>query len=171
MITAKPRAASDVTLSTHKSAIETRTDAFCTAVGRHSEMSPADRGRMHSRQILELGTTDGIEVLERPVVMVTVKGARSGKPQYVPLMRVERDGRYALIASKGGDAAHPSWYYNVKANPAVTLQDGAKVVELTARELDGAEREMWWRFAVDAFPPYAVYQTKTERLIPVFLAE
>jgi deazaflavin-dependent oxidoreductase (nitroreductase family) len=134
-------------------------------------MSPADWGRIHTKQILEQGTTDGVEVLERPVVFVTTKGAKSGKRQYVPLMRVEKEGRYVLVASKGGDPAHPSWYFNLKANPAVTLQDGAKVVELTAREVDGAEREMWWQLAVETFPPYATYQTQTQRRIPLFIAE
>ena len=86
-------------------------------------------------------------------------------------MRVEEDGRYAMVASKGGDPQHPLWYHNVKANPRVTVQDGDKVVELTARELDGAEREHWWDLAVQAYPPYAEYQTKTDRLIPVFVVE
>ena len=86
-------------------------------------------------------------------------------------MRVEKDGRCALVASKGGAPAHPSWYFNVKANPAVTLQDGDKVVPLTARQLEGTEREEWWQLAVEAFPPYAEYQTKTARQIPVFVLE
>ena len=86
-------------------------------------------------------------------------------------MRVEENGRYAMVASKGGDPQHPAWYHNVKAHPQVTAQDGDKVVELTAREVDGAEREHWWKLAVEAYPPYAEYQTKTTRLIPVFVLE
>jgi len=112
-----------------------------------------------------------VEVLDRPIVLFTTTGAKSGKQRYVPLMRVEKDGRYAMIASKGGDPAHPSWYFNVKANPAVTVQDGDKVVALTAREVEGAEREQWWDLAVEAYPPYAEYQTKTTRQIPVFVLE
>ncbi|OBG31245.1 nitroreductase family deazaflavin-dependent oxidoreductase [Mycobacterium sp. E3198] len=135
------------------------------------ELSPTGWVREQTEQILKQGTTDGVEILDRPVILVTTTGARSGKRRYVPLMRVEKDGRYAMVASKGGAPAHPSWYFNVKANPAVTVQDGDKVVSLTARELDGAEREQWWRLAVEAFPPYGEYQTKTARQIPVFVLE
>ncbi|MGY4647413.1 nitroreductase family deazaflavin-dependent oxidoreductase [Mycobacterium sp. URHB0021] len=135
------------------------------------ELSPTDWVREQTERILQQGTTDGVEVLDRPVVLFTTTGAKSGKQRYVPLMRVEKDGRYAMIASKGGDPAHPSWYFNVKANPAVTVQDGDKVVALTAREVEGAEREQWWDLAVAAYPPYAEYQTKTTRQIPVFVLE
>jgi F420H(2)-dependent quinone reductase len=135
------------------------------------ELSPTGWVREQTEQILQQGTTDGVEILDRPVVLVTTTGAKSGKQRYVPLMRVEKDGRYAMVASKGGAPAHPSWYFNVKTNPAVTVQDGDKVVALTARELEGSEREQWWRLAVDAFPPYAEYQTKTARQIPVFVLE
>jgi deazaflavin-dependent oxidoreductase (nitroreductase family) len=86
-------------------------------------------------------------------------------------MRVEENGRYAMVASKGGAPEHPLWYFNVKANPTVTAQDGDKVATLTARELSGDERAHWWELAVAAYPPYAEYQTKTERLIPVFVVE
>ena len=127
--------------------------------------------REQTERILEQGTTDGVGVMDRPIVLVTTTGAKSGKRRYVPLMRVEKGGRYAMVASKGGDPAHPSWYFNVKANPAVTLQDGDKVVALTARELDGTERDEWWGLAVEAYPPYAEYQTKTDRRIPVFILE
>ena len=136
-----------------------------------TELSPTDWVREQTERILAQGTTDGVEVLERPVVLFTTTGAKSGKKRYVPLMRVEEDGRYAMVASKGGDPAHPSWYHNVQANPTVTAQDGDKVVTLTAREVDGAEREHWWELAVAAYPPYAEYQTKTTRLIPVFVLE
>lgn len=135
------------------------------------ELSPTGWVREQTEQILKQGTTDGVEILDRPVILVTTTGAKSGKRRYVPLMRVEKDGRYAMVASKGGAPAHPSWYFNVKANPAVTVQDGDKVVSLTARELDGDEREQWWRLAVEAFPPYGEYQTKTARQIPVFVLE
>lgn len=137
----------------------------------HAELSPTEWVREQTEAILQNGTTDGVEVLDRPIVLFTTTGAKSGKQRYVPLMRVEENGRYAMVASKGGDPAHPSWYFNVKAHPAVTAQDGDKVVALTAREVSGDEREHWWTLAVAAYPPYAEYQTKTERLIPVFVLE
>jgi deazaflavin-dependent oxidoreductase (nitroreductase family) len=136
-----------------------------------AELSPTDWVREQTERILEQGTTDGVEILDRPVVLFTTTGAKSGKKRYVPLMRVEENGRYAMVASKGGDPQHPLWYHNVKVHPQVTAQDGDKVVELTARELDGAEREHWWKLAVEAYPPYAEYQTKTTRQIPVFVLE
>lgn len=137
----------------------------------HAEVSPTDWVREQTERILAQGTTDGVEVLDRPIVLFTTTGAKSGKKRYVPLMRVEENGRYAMVASKGGDPQHPSWYHNVKVNPQVTAQDGDKVVARTAREVDGAEREHWWELAVQAYPPYAEYQTKTDRLIPVFVLE
>jgi F420H(2)-dependent quinone reductase len=136
-----------------------------------TELSPTEWVREQTERILAQGTTDGVEVMDRPVVLFTTTGAKSGKKRYVPLMRVEENGRYAMVASKGGDPQHPSWYHNVKANPTVTVQDGEKVFTLTAREIDGAEREHWWKLAVEAYPPYAEYQTKTDRQIPVFVLE
>ena len=135
------------------------------------QLSPTDWVRDQTQRILEQGTTDGVEILDRPVVLFTTTGAKSGKKRYVPLMRVEEGGRYAMVASKGGDPEHPAWYHNVKANPEVIVQDGDTVATMTARELDGAEREHWWALAVEAYPPYAEYQTKTDRLIPVFVVE
>jgi F420H(2)-dependent quinone reductase len=144
---------------------------FDTLVTEQVELSPTGWIREQTERILEQGTTDGVEVFDRPVVLVTTTGAKSGKRRYVPVMRVEKDGRYAMVASNAGDPKHPFWYFNVKANPALTLQDGEKVVALTARELDGAEREEWWRSAVEAYPPFAEYQTKTTRRIPLFVLE
>ena len=144
--------------------------AFGTVVS-NAELSPTDWVREQTERILAQGTTDGIEVLERPIVLFTTTGAQSGKKRLVPLMRVEEDGRYAMVASKGGDPKHPSWYFNVVANPEVTVQDGDKVTTGTAREISGDEREHWWKLAVQAYPPYAEYQTKTDRQIPVFVVE
>ena len=135
------------------------------------QLSPTDWVREQTQRILEQGTTDGVKIMDRPVVLFTTTGAKSGKKRYVPLMRVEEGGKYAMVASKGGDPAHPSWYHNVKTNPQVTVQDGENVSTMTARELDGAEREHWWALAVEAYPPYAEYQTKTDRQIPVFVVE
>jgi F420H(2)-dependent quinone reductase len=106
-----------------------------------------------------------------PVVVITNLGVRSGKVRKTPLMRVEHEGRYAAVASQGGAPTHPSWYYNFRAHPEVTLQDGTQKWRMVAREVDGAERDEWWERAVAAFPPYAEYQRKTERRIPVFVLE
>ena len=106
-----------------------------------------------------------------PVVIVTSRGNKSGKVRKMALMRVEHNGEYALIASKGGAPSHPVWYYNLKADPtSVLLQDGPEPFPVEVRELDGAERSQWWERAVAAYPPYAEYQPRTARTIPVLLA-
>jgi F420H(2)-dependent quinone reductase len=106
-----------------------------------------------------------------PVVIVTTRGNKTGKIRKMALMRVEHGGQYALVASKGGAPTNPVWYYNLKADPhSVRIQDGAEPFEADVRELDGDERAQWWERAVAAYPPYAEYQQKTQRLIPVFLA-
>jgi deazaflavin-dependent oxidoreductase (nitroreductase family) len=104
-----------------------------------------------------------------PIIIVTTKGHKSGKVRKVPLMRVEHEGQYLLVASVGGAPEHPKWYWNLKADPAVTIQDGPEPFATTVRELEGDERAEWWERAVAAFPTYATYQENTERLIPVFL--
>jgi len=106
-----------------------------------------------------------------PVVIITNRGARSGKLRKTPVMRVEHDGRYAAVASQGGAPTHPYWYYNLRANPQVELQDGSRKQDMTAREVSGDERARWWERAVAAYPPYAEYQQKTTRQIPVFVLE
>jgi deazaflavin-dependent oxidoreductase (nitroreductase family) len=107
-----------------------------------------------------------------PVVIFTTRGAKSGKIRKFALMRVEHDGAYALVGSDGGAKRHPGWVHNVRARPdELLVQDGPEPFEATVRELTGEEREIWWRRAVEAFPNYASYQRKTDRLIPVFLAE
>ena len=106
-----------------------------------------------------------------PIIVMTTRGHQSGLVRKVPLMRVEHDGAYALIASKGGAPAHPGWYHNLTADPYVRVQDGSMAFEADARLLSGDERAEWWQRGVDAFPPYAEYQEKTDREIPVFLAE
>jgi deazaflavin-dependent oxidoreductase (nitroreductase family) len=105
-----------------------------------------------------------------PIVIVTTRGRRSGKVRKFALMRVEHEGNYALVASKGGAPDNPVWYYNLKADPHVMVQDGPDAKDFDVRELSGAERDEWWERAVQAYPSYAVYQTKTERRIPVLLA-
>jgi deazaflavin-dependent oxidoreductase (nitroreductase family) len=106
-----------------------------------------------------------------PIVVITTRGHQSGKLRKTPLMRVEHDGEYALIASMGGAPKHPAWYGNLNADPsALMLQDGAEPHDFVAREVNGDERAEWWERAVAAYPPYAEYQEKTERTIPVFVA-
>jgi deazaflavin-dependent oxidoreductase (nitroreductase family) len=106
-----------------------------------------------------------------PVIVLTTRGARSGKLRKTPLMRVEHEGRYAVVASQGGAPRHPVWYHNLKSDPLVELQDGPARQELTAREVTGDEKAEWWERAVAAYPPYAEYQEKTDREIPVFVLE
>jgi F420H(2)-dependent quinone reductase len=106
-----------------------------------------------------------------PVVIVTNRGAKSGKVRKTPLMRVEHNGSYAAVASKGGAPEHPLWYYNLRADPYVEVQDGPDRWEMAAREVSGEERAIWWERAVAAYPPYAEYQQKTSREIPVFVLE
>lgn len=106
-----------------------------------------------------------------PVIILTTRGNKSGKLRKTPLMRVEHDGEYALVASLGGAPKHPVWYYNLKSDPtAVTMQDGPEPFEVEVRELAGDERAEWWNRAIAAFPPYAEYQQRTKRVIPVFVA-
>lgn len=106
-----------------------------------------------------------------PVVILTTKGVKSGKVRKTPLMRVEHEGAYAVVASQGGAPTHPQWYFNLVASQHVELQDGSVKQDMTARELSGEERAVWWARAVAAFPDYANYQAKTERQIPVFVLE
>ncbi len=137
------------------------------------EYAPSPTGwvRTMVEEIENAGTTDVGDVIGLPVVLLTMRGARSGKIRKVPLMRVERDGVYAAVASLGGSPKHPVWYYNLKADPKLTLQDGAVTKEYVARELDGAEYDEWWERSVAAYPPYADYQTRTTRKIPVFVLD
>ena len=106
-----------------------------------------------------------------PVVIITNRGARTGAVHKTPVMRVEHGGRYAAVASQGGAPTHPFWYYNLRAHPRVQLQDGPDTQDMTAREVSGGERAQWWERAVAAYPPYAEYQQKTSRQIPVFVLE
>lgn len=115
------------------------------------------------------GGTDGTTLNGRPVVVLTTTGAKTGKLRKTPLMRVEHDGEYAAVASLGGAPKNPVWYHNVVADPHVELQDGTVKQDMTAREVTGDEKAVWWERAVAAFPDYAEYQTKTDRQIPVFV--
>lgn len=119
------------------------------------------------------GGTEATTLLDTglPVVVVTSVGARSGKLRKNPVMRVEHDGAYAIVASKGGAPEDPVWYRNLVAHPMVELQDGPDKWDMTVREVTGDERDAWWQRAVAAYPSYADYQAKTDRVIPVLVAE
>lgn len=117
------------------------------------------------------GGTEGTALHGLPVIVLTTLGAKSGKIRKTPLMRVEHEGRYAVVASMGGAPKHPVWYYNLLADPRVELQDGPVRQDMVVREVTGEEKALWWGRAVAAFPPYAEYQTKTDRQIPLFVAE
>lgn len=137
------------------------------------EPSPSQWVREQVELYESSGGTEGTTLLDTglPVIVMTSVGARSGKIRKTPLMRVEHEGRYAVVASQGGAPQHPFWYFNLKANPRVELQDGPVKQDMTAREVTGAEKAEWWERAVAAYPPYAEYQKKTPREIPVFVLE
>lgn len=105
----------------------------------------------------------------KPIILLTTVGAKTGKLRKTPLMRVEHNGEYAVVASLGGAPKHPVWYYNIAKNPRVELQDGPVTRDYEAREVFGDEKAVWWERAVAAWPDYAEYQKKTERQIPVFV--
>ncbi len=119
------------------------------------------------------GGTAGTTLRETglPVVIVTNVGAKTCAVRSTPLMWVEHEGVYVAVGSKGGAPDNPVWVYNLRKHPEVVVQDGPQTMEMTAREISGDERAVWWERSVAAFPPYAEYQVKTERIIPVFLLE
>ncbi|MGH3541047.1 MAG: nitroreductase family deazaflavin-dependent oxidoreductase [Mycobacterium sp.] len=131
--------------------------------------SPLDWSRENAEKYIESGGTEGTAMQGKPVILLTTLGAKTGKLRKTPLMRVEHDGQYAIVASLGGAPKHPVWYHNVKNNPRVELQDGPVTGDYDAREVFGDEKAVWWVRAVEAWPDYAKYQTKTERQIPVFV--
>ena len=133
------------------------------------EPSTSDWARENAEKYMESGGTEGTELQGKPVILLTTIGAKSGKIRKTPLMRVENDGEYAVVASLGGAPKHPVWYHNVKANPRVELQDGPVTKDYEAREVFGDEKATWWERAVEAWPDYANYQKKTDRQIPVFV--
>jgi deazaflavin-dependent oxidoreductase (nitroreductase family) len=131
--------------------------------------SPSDWARKQAERYEATDGADAGTMQGRPVVVVTSVGARTGLLRKTPLMRVEHDGEYVLVGSLGGAPKHPVWVFNLRRHPLVELQDGAEKHDYRARQLDGEERAVWWERAVAAFPTYAAYQKKTDRLIPVFL--
>jgi F420H(2)-dependent quinone reductase len=133
------------------------------------EPSPSQWARDQAELYERSGGTDGLTLRGRPVVVVTSVGAKTRKLRKTPLMRVEHEGKYAVVASQGGAPTHPVWYHNLVANPLVELQDGPVKKEYRAREVSGDERDDWWARAVEAWPDYASYQERTSRVIPVFV--
>jgi deazaflavin-dependent oxidoreductase (nitroreductase family) len=137
------------------------------------ELAPSTAGWAR-RQVELYEATDGVEgndLRGRPIIVLTSVGARTGKLRKTALMRVEHDGLYAVVASMGGAPKHPVWYYNLKKEPHVELQDGATKLDYLAREVSGAEKATWWACAVETWPDYARYQARTNRQIPVFVLE
>ena len=135
------------------------------------EPGTSDWARKQTELYLASGGTEGTDLHGRPVILLTTVGARTGKLRITPLMRVEHDGEYAVVASLGGAPKHPVWYFNIVAQPHVELQDGTVKRDYTAREVFGDEKAEWWKRAVAAYPPYDDYQRKTDREIPVVLVE
>ena len=138
-----------------------------------SDYVPSPRGDVRDdvARIEAAGDTNVVHRHGKPVILVTMRGAKSGAQRKVPLMRVEHEGEFVLVASQGGSPDHPQWYWNLRAHPEVEVQADRETFRARARELDGKERFDWWVRAVDAFPPYAEYQVRTQRLIPLFLLE
>ncbi len=133
------------------------------------EPSTSDWARENAELYMASGGKEGTELKGKPVILLTTIGAKTGKIRKTPLMRVEHDGQYAVVASLGGAPKHPVWYHNIKAHPRVELQDGTVTREYEAREVTGDEKATWWERAVAAWPDYADYQRKTDRQIPVFV--
>lgn len=120
------------------------------------------------------GGTDGLTLRDTglPVIIVTNRGRKTGAVRKTPLMRAVDGNAYILVASQGGAPKHPFWYHNLKADPNVNIRDGSQVFSMRVREVtDSTERQRLWKIAVDAYPPYQDYQEKTDRVIPVFIAE
>ncbi|NBP85621.1 MAG: nitroreductase family deazaflavin-dependent oxidoreductase [Mycobacteriaceae bacterium] len=133
------------------------------------EPSTSDWARENAELYMASGGREGTELKGKPVVLLTTIGARTGKLRKTPLMRVEHEGEYAVVASLGGAPKNPVWYHNIKAHPRVELQDGTVTADYEAREVFGAEKAAWWQRALEVWPDYADYQQKTDRDIPVFV--
>lgn len=144
-------------------------------MGLEGEYEPSTQGWVRDQVELyeRSGGTQGTTLRDTglPVVIMTSRGVHSGKLRKIPVMRVEHEGRYAAVASQGGAPTHPAWYWNLRSDPLVELQDGPRKQLMRAREVTGAERGEWWERAVAAYPPYAEYQQRTDRVIPVFVLE
>ena len=134
------------------------------------EPSTSDWARKQAELYESSGGTEGTDLRGMPVIVVTSVGSKTGKLRKTPLMRVEHDGEYGLVASLGGAPKHPVWYWNLIKQPHIEIQDGTERGDYIVREVTGEEKAIWWKRSVAAYPPYAEYQEKTEREIPVFVA-
>ncbi|HEY4225112.1 MAG TPA: nitroreductase family deazaflavin-dependent oxidoreductase [Pseudolysinimonas sp.] len=137
------------------------------------EYAPSSSGwaRTQAEQYESTGGAEAAELRGKPIIVLTSVGAKSGMLRKTALMRVEHDGVYAVVASRGGAPQHPVWYWNLVKNPHVELQDGGEKHDYLAREATGDEKTSWWARAVEAWPDYAAYQKKTDRQIPLFVLE
>jgi deazaflavin-dependent oxidoreductase (nitroreductase family) len=133
--------------------------------------SPAEWVRTQVEKYETSGGTEGNTLRGVPVIVLTSVGAKTGLIRKTPLMRVENDGVYAVVASQGGAPKNPVWYYNLLKQPLVQLQDGPTRLQYLAREISGEEKKVWWERCIAVWPDYAEYQTKTDREIPVFVLE
>ena len=133
--------------------------------------STSEWARVQAEKFEQTAGVEANTLRGRPIIVLTTVGAKSGKLRKTALMRVEHDGVYAVVASRGGAPEHPQWYWNLRKNPHVELQDGAEKHDYVARELEGDEYDVWWRRANETWPSYDDYQEKTERRIPVFVLE
>ena len=140
-------------------------------MGNEYAPSPDRRAREQVETYESTGGREGNTLRGKPVIILTTRGNKTGAIRKTPLRRVEHDGHYAVVASQGGAPTHPVWYHNLVADPNVELQDGPSPKRYVAHEARGEERELWWKRAVEAWPVYAEYQTKTERVIPVFVLD
>jgi len=131
--------------------------------------SSSDWAREHAEKFIDSGGTEATDLQGKPIILLTTVGAKTGKLRKTPLMRVEHDGQYAVVASLGGAPKNPVWYYNIAKNPRVELQDGTVTADYEAHEVFGDEKATWWERAVEAWPAYADYQEKTDRQIPLFV--
>jgi len=135
------------------------------------EPSPSPSVRNQVELYENSNGTEGTTLRGVPVIIVTTRGARSGKLRKIPLMRIEHDGTYVAVASQGGAPKHPVWYFNLIADPQVEVRDGSTVFDRRARELTGEEKAAWWQRATTVWPAYDAYQAKTDREIPLFVLE
>lgn len=133
------------------------------------EPGTSDWAREQAERFEATNGAEANQLRGRPIIVLTSRGAKTGKLRKTALMRVEHNGEYAVVASRGGAPKHPFWYWNLVKHPHVELQDGAIKRDYLAREVSGDEKAYWWKRAVDAWPPYADYQEKTDRQIPVFV--
>jgi deazaflavin-dependent oxidoreductase (nitroreductase family) len=133
------------------------------------EPSTSSWARTQAEKFEASGGMEADTLRGRPIIVLTSVGAKTGKLRKTALMRVEHDGEYAVVASLGGAPKHPVWYWNLKQDPRVELQDGAQKHDYEAREAVDHERDVWWERAVEAWPDYSKYQEKTDRVIPVFV--